>query len=497
MLFNSVEFLVFFPSVTLLYFILPHRFRWLHLLIASCVFYTAFIPVYILILLFTIIVDYFAGMLIESAEGRKRKLFLVMSIIANVGVLAVFKYFNFLIDNMNAVLNLLHWNTELPFLSIILPIGLSFHTFQAMSYTIEVYRGRQKAERHFGIYALYVMFYPQLVAGPIERPQNLIHQFREEHTFDYDRVTSGLKLMMWGMFKKVVIADRLAVSVNDVYSRPLDFQGLPLMAATILFAFQIFCDFSGYSDIAIGSARVMGFKLIRNFDRPYFSKSISEFWKRWHISLSSWFRDYLYIALGGNRCAIPRWYLNLFIVFLVSGLWHGASWNFVIWGSLHGTFLVAAIVVEPVRNKVYHVFGMYRFPNIIRLWKIGLTFLLVTFAWIFFRALSFNDAWYIVTHLWSSSHSIYHARDYFGNILNRDLYGLDTVRTFYKGTDWILIFIAVGLMESVHWLQRNKNPLLILSSKPAYVRWLVYYSLGLSIIFFGVFEKTQFIYFQF
>ncbi|MGZ5286161.1 MAG: MBOAT family O-acyltransferase, partial [Flavisolibacter sp.] len=352
MLFNSIEFLFFFPIVTILYFVLPHKWRWLHLLIASCVFYMAFIPIYLLILFFTIIIDYIAGIMIENATGRRRKNYLIMSIVANVGVLAVFKYYNFFIENINQLFH--SWNittSNVPYLDIILPIGLSFHTFQAMSYTIEVYRGKYKAEKHFGIYALYVMFYPQLVAGPIERPQNVLPQFHEKKFFNYDNVTDGLKLMMWGMFKKVVIADRLVQLTDPVFNDPHAYSPMVIVLAAIFFSFQIFCDFSGYSDIALGSARVMGFKLMKNFDRPYQARSISEFWKRWHISLSTWFRDYLYISLGGNRVSIPRWYFNLFFVFLVSGFWHGANWTFVIWGALHGFYLVFAIISEKARDR--------------------------------------------------------------------------------------------------------------------------------------------------
>jgi D-alanyl-lipoteichoic acid acyltransferase DltB (MBOAT superfamily) len=282
-----------------------------------------FVPVYILILGGTIIIDYYAGILLENTEGKKRKVFLIASLIANIGVLAVFKYYNFLNNNLSVLLNSFGYKNSIPNLGILLPIGLSFHTFQAMSYTIEVYRRKQKAERHFGIYALYVMFYPQLVAGPIERPQNMLHQFYEKHYFDFERIIDGLKLMLWGLFIKLVIADRLAIFVNAVYNNPEKHSGLTLAIATIFFAFQIYCDFSGYSNIAIGAARVMGFKLMTNFNRPYFSRSIAEFWKRWHISLSTWFSDYLYIPLGGNRVSVPRWYFNLFFVFLVSGLWHG------------------------------------------------------------------------------------------------------------------------------------------------------------------------------
>jgi alginate O-acetyltransferase complex protein AlgI len=297
MLFNSVEFLFFFPTVTIIYFLLPHRFRWFHLIIASCIFYCAFIPIYLLILIFTIVIDYFAGLFIEKSKGQRRQLFLVLSICANVGVLAYFKYYNFFVGNFQFLFQYFHSTFPLSLLKIILPIGLSFHTFQAMSYTIEVYRGNQKAEKHFGIYALYVMFYPQLVAGPIERPQNLLHQFREEHPFNYDLATSGLKLMAWGLFKKVVIADNLSTFVDTVYGSPQNFSGLPLIIATLFYSIQIYCDFSGYSDIAIGSARVMGFTLMKNFDRPYFSSNISEAWRRWHISLSTWLRDYLYTPI--------------------------------------------------------------------------------------------------------------------------------------------------------------------------------------------------------
>nr|MBP6334133.1 MBOAT family protein [Bacteroidia bacterium] len=263
MLFNSVHFLFFFVVVTALYFSLPYKFRWLLLLISSCYFYMALIPIYILILGFTIVIDYFAGIFIEQASGKRRKTFLILSLVANIGVLAIFKYYNFINLNFSHLLESFSLSNPIPYLSILLPIGLSFHTFQAMSYTIEVYRGNQKAERHFGIYALYVMFYPQLVAGPIERPQNLLPQFRINHDFDYDRVTSGLRLFAWGLFKKVVIADRLALVVDTVYSNPHEYNSMSLIIATVFFSFQIFCDFSGYSDMALGTARVMGFKLMK------------------------------------------------------------------------------------------------------------------------------------------------------------------------------------------------------------------------------------------
>ncbi|WP_238805301.1 MBOAT family O-acyltransferase [Emticicia aquatica] len=477
MLFNSFEFLLFFPLVTLIYFAIPHKYRWFHLLLASCVFYSFFIPIYILILFFTIIIDYYAGIWIEQSHGKKRKSALIMSLVANIGVLSVFKYYNFFIDNFNSILFKINPDQLLPHWDIILPIGLSFHTFQAMSYTIEVYRGNQKAERHFGIYALYVMFYPQLVAGPIERPQNVIHQFYEKHEFNYELAKSGLRLMLWGMFKKVVIADRLSIFVNKVYGQPTDYQGLPLIVATLFFTFQIYCDFSGYSDIAIGSARVMGFDLMKNFDRPYFSKNISEFWRRWHISLSTWFRDYLYIPLGGNRVAEYRRYFNLFFVFMMSGLWHGASWHFVIWGALHGIYLIFGQLTKRFQETVLGLLKIQLLQNIIHA---SITFILVAFAWIFFAAHNNADSIYIIKHLFSqNSHSISQIIEIIGE---NDLY---------------LILISVFILEFVQWQQRGKLIANHFESKPKWQQWMAYYLILLMILCFGVYNNSQFIYFQF
>lgn len=401
MLFNSFQFLVFFPVVTTLYFLLPHRFRWGLLLAASCYFYMAFIPQFILILFITITVDYFAGIGLESTQGNKKKWILLASILANVGMLGFFKYFNFANENIAAFANFIGWNYPIENLSIILPIGLSFHTFQSLSYTIEVYRGHQKAERHYGYLALYVLFYPQLVAGPIERPQNILHQLHEEHRFEYQRVADGLKWMAWGMFKKVVIADRMALFVNPIYDSPTSHEGPALVFATLAFAIQIYCDFSGYSDIALGSAQVMGIKLMKNFQHPYFARSISEFWRRWHISLSTWFRDYVYIPLGGNRSGARRTAINLFITFLLSGLWHGASWTFVIWGALHGIYIILNHWIEPRWTRFRDSGFAKRFPSLHNGLSLLSTFGLVCFAWIFFRASTLPDAFYIVTHLFS------------------------------------------------------------------------------------------------
>jgi alginate O-acetyltransferase complex protein AlgI len=386
-LFNSFPFLIFFAVVSALFFALPHRFRWALLLLASCVFYMFFIPVYILILGATIAVDFYAGKWIEDAvDARRKKLCLLMSILSVCGILFVFKYFNFFNENAASIARALGWNYPIQALRIILPIGLSFHTFQSLSYVIEVYRGKQQAERHFGIYALYVMYFPQLVAGPIERPQNLLHQFHEEKRFDLVAARDGLSLALWGLFKKVVVADGLAVYVNAVYANSAHHTGATLLLATYFFAFKIYCDFSGYSDIARGVSRVYGVDLMKNFETPYFATSISEFWSRWHISLSTWFKDYVYIPLGGSRVPLVRNFLNLFFVFMLSGLWHGANWTFVVWGALHGGYLVVERLLRLRRERGAFAF-LDRLPEPVRraaAWTV--TFHLVLVAWVFFRA---------------------------------------------------------------------------------------------------------------
>ncbi len=472
MLFNSLHFALFFPIVTLGYFLLPPRLRWIWLLAASCYFYMAFVPLYLLILVFTIVVDYVAGLMIEGAQGRQRKVFLIASLIANIGVLSVFKYFNFFNDNLAHLARLLDWNYSISNLALILPIGLSFHTFQSMAYTIEVYRGNFKAERHFGIFALYVMFYPQLVAGPIERPQNLLPQLRATWTFDYVRIVDGLQLMAWGFFKKVVIADRLAVAVNAVYDKPWLYSGFPLLLATWFFAIQIFCDFSGYSDIAIGAAQVMGHKLMTNFRQPYFADSVTEFWKRWHISLSTWFRDYLYIPLGGNRKGAAREYFNVLVVFLLSGLWHGANWTFVIWGALNGLFIAAERFAGPAAESG-------RWHKIVRIF---FTFNLISLGWVFFRAKNVTEAFYIL-------------RNILPGFIGPDLLNL------MRHVGWSRVLLGCALiffLEAIHLLQRRTGIRRELRARPALVRWAVYCCGVMSLLMLGDFASAQqFIYFQF
>ena len=483
MLFNSLEFFIFFPITTLLYFLIPATCRWPLLLLASCIFYMAFIPIYLSVLFFMIVVDYIAGVFIESSQGTRRRIYLIVSIFSNVGILAIFKYYTFLNNNLALLGHFLQFEYSGPTLSLILPLGLSFHTFQAMSYTIEVYRGHQKAERNFGIYALYVMFYPQLVAGPIERPQNLIHQFRERHLFDYGRVTDGLRLMAWGLFKKIVIADRLAVFVNHVYAEPTGYQGIPLIIATVFFAFQIYTDFSAYSDIAIGAAKVMGFTLMQNFKSPYLSESIAEFWRRWHISLSTWFRDYVYIPLGGNRGVKRKWYFNIFVTFLLSGLWHGANWTYVVWGAMNGFFVLSSLWSMNVRSRLSHFMGFEDFPKVSRCLNILTTFCLVCFSWIFFRANSLSDALYVSTHLFSGT----------GRVLSTDFLLGQRVE------DLVMAILAICVLCASDYILRYSDTVDMLLNKPVWFRWTAYYALLGSILLFGKFgdEAHQFIYFQF
>jgi D-alanyl-lipoteichoic acid acyltransferase DltB (MBOAT superfamily) len=473
-LFNSLPFLIFFPVTTLLYFLLPHPRRWLLLLAASCWFYMAFIPSYILILFVLILVDYFAAIWMEAAAGRSRKLWLTASIVSNAAFLGVFKYYNFLDANLAVLADRFGFHVHAVPLPMLLPIGLSFHTFQSMSYTIEVYRGNWKAERHLGIYALYVMFYPQLVAGPIERPRHLLPQFRREHSADWPRMREGLKLMLVGFFKKVAIADTLALTVNAVYRSPDAYSAPSLLIALYFFAFQIYYDFSGYSDIARGAAKVLGFDLMVNFDQPYVARSASEFWHRWHISLSTWFRDYVYVPLGGGRVAPARRYLNLLITFLLSGFWHGANWTFIVWGAVHGAGLIVSDLAAPF---VATLKG--------RFWKgVGqlTTFHFVVVTWIFFRAASMSQALVIFRKLGGG---------YAWGAVDDEL-----------GLDLVLISTALVLvMEIGQWLQRNgkleKIPEGTLAGKSLRYAW-VFASLAI-IAARLTYDSTpqRFIYFQF
>jgi alginate O-acetyltransferase complex protein AlgI len=479
MLFNSLEFAIFFPLVIGIFFLLPQPRRVAWLLAASCVFYMAFIPAYILILLVTILIDYVAGIYIEKVDGRKKTTLLWVSILSTCTVLFVFKYFNFFTGSFVGVAGLLGWHLPHVVVSIILPIGLSFHTFQSLSYVVEVYRGNQRAERNFIVYATYVMFFPQLVAGPIERPQNLLRQLREYHSFNYLDVINGLKRMAWGFFKKLVVADRLALYVNDVYAVPSRCNGLQLTLATFFFAYQIYCDFSGYSDIAIGAAQVMGFRLMENFRTPYYSLSVSEFWRRWHISLSTWFKDYLYIPLGGSRVSAKRHIANLLLTFAVSGLWHGANWTYVCWGLLNGAYLVTGSLTKDWRNRFYAALGLPPQSFVRRAIMLASTFLLTCAAWVVFRARNLGDAAYIFTHF---------ARGWNFQLIGTEQFLLRQLP---------VAIAAIAVLELAQLSRGRISVPSVVGNLPIAARWVLYAGFVMIVLMLGIYHNTQFIYFQF
>ncbi|MCX6738818.1 MAG: MBOAT family protein [Candidatus Parcubacteria bacterium] len=485
MLFNSFSFLIYFPIVFVSYFSLPKRFRIPFLLLSSCVFYMAFVPKYILILFFLITVDFFAAQAIEKREGIERKRFLQLSIFANIGTLFVFKYFNFFNLNIAALAGFLHWNYSPLLLTIILPLGLSFHVFQSLSYVIEVYRKKYTPEKNYLTYALYVMFFPQLVAGPIERPQNLLPQFHAIREFDPVNARKGLERMLWGFFKKLVIADQIATIINPIF-KDIPNNGPALLFVMFLFSYQLYCDFSGYSDIAIGSAQVLGFCLTENFNRPYASTSISEFWRRWHISLSNWLRDYLYYPLIFSVKEKTKWtmYWATIITFVLIGLWHGANWTFVVMGALHGFYIVFGSVTEKYRQKISEYVGLTKVPKLRHTLQVFIIFWLASFSFVFFRAESVGQAWQIISHL--------------GDRLLNVRGAIASLKGFgFGGTQHLVVYMMIVFMEIVQYFQAQKNKFFLFDDKPKALRYAWYYVLILVILFYGYFGETAFIYFQF
>jgi D-alanyl-lipoteichoic acid acyltransferase DltB (MBOAT superfamily) len=489
MLFNSLHYLIYLPIVVGGYYLCPHRWRWLLLLIASYYFYMCWKAEYAILLLISTSVAYAAGLGIAGTDdARKRKMYLWSSLAVLLGILFTFKYYNFVGASLRAVLAKFSIAITLPYSELLLPIGISFYTFQKISYIVDVYKGQAKMEKHFGVFAVYSCFFPQLVAGPIERPKHLLHQFYERHDFSYENAVAGLRQIMWGVFKKVVVADRLAILVKSVYADPHSYTGLPLLVATGFFAFQIYCDFSGYTDIALGSAKLIGFDLMANFRQPYFSKSIPEFWRRWHISLSTWFRDYLYIPLGGNRVAKWRWYYNLFITFFISGLWHGANWTFAAWGALHGTYMVIDSLLGGTRDRMREGLKNKFLQSTFDGLNVALTFALVTIAWIPFRAANFSDAWFIFTHLFAGAA---HWVDLGADSLQFRGMGLNAI-------ELMLSVIFIGIVVIYDWFDSRGGVWASLQVKPLPVRWAFYYALMILVLFFGPYNQAQnFIYFQF
>ena len=492
MLFNSWEFLVFFPIVYIIFYGLPGIHQWKWLLFTSCIFYMAFIPYYVLILFLIIIIDYFAALYIEKSSGRWKIIGLVTSIFFTCLILFIFKYYNFAIKNLNWLSNIWGLTTNYQLLDIVLPLGLSFHTFQSLSYIIEVYRGNQKAENHFGIYALYVMFFPQLVAGPIERPQNMLHQFHQPKIFDLHQFSDGIKLLLWGLFKKVAIADNLATYVNPVFENPSIYGSGSLAIAVIFFYFQIYCDFSGYTDIARGSARMLGFELMKNFNVPFLSHSLTDFWKRWHISLSTWLRDYVYepLALHWRGFGMAGIVLALIFTFFISGIWHGAEWTFIIWGLAHGL----ALTIELLSTKVFKIkirILPKRFSNFLGILR---TFILVSVSYIFFRATNLKSALEICRgliniprDLWNSVHNFT-----FINI-NQDKVIGHSMNDFLVS---ILFIVGLVAIEKAHSEGLIVGPFKAL---PRIFQIIIYQVFLLILIIYGVWftKHASFIYFQF
>jgi len=489
MLFNSFEFLLFFPTVVGLYYLCPHRFRWALLLAASYFFYMSWRVEYIALILASTILDYSVAIRVEQAQSdRQRKSWLALSLSGNLGLLFFFKYFNFFNDSVAATFESLGLEYAIPAANVLLPVGISFYTFQTLSYTIEVYRGNKTAERHIGKFALYVAFFPQLVAGPIERATSLLPQFFERKEFEYTQVTDGMKLMVWGFFKKVVIADRLATMVDPVFSDLSNHSGPAIALATVFFAYQIYCDFSGYSDIAIGAAQVLGFKLMTNFRQPYFSRSIPEFWRRWHISLSTWFRDYVYIPLGGNRVSIKRLYANVAIVFVVSGLWHGANWTFLAWGGLHAIYMVIALSTGTARQRIASTIKFDRIPFVHSAWQWLVTFTLVCIAWIFFRAQNIDDAFTALMTLpsgWGpSAFSMIDGHIHIGT-------------TRIPNNEFLIALVAIAVLEAAHVLQQWGSVRALINRQWLVVRWFIYSVSLWTLFLFGMYEESEFIYFVF
>jgi len=495
MQFTSINFLVFFLIVSTIYFIIPHKFRWVWLLICSYFFYMILNPKYALCIATSTIITYFSGLLIGNANKirnqkksiQMKKFWVFASFSSNLGILFLFKYYNFFNHSLTRLLNLFSISNHMPSFEYLLPLGISFYTLQTLSYIVDVYRKDVLPEKNLGKYALFVSFFPTVVSGPIEKSKNMLHQFNEKHVFNYDRVKNGLLLILWGIFVKIVVSDRLAILVNTVYNNPNNYKGFTTFIATLFFTFEIYCDFMSYSDIARGTAEILGFKVTNNFQQPYLSRSIKEFWSRWHISLTSWFKDYLYFPLGGNRRGKLRSYYNIMIVFLVSGLWHGATFNFIIWGGLHGLYQIIEYLFKPFKEKAVKIFKIKTEVFSFKILQIFITFMLVNFAWIFFKASSFSTAITIIKNIFYFNPWV---------LLNGSIFelGLDS-------KDFSISIIGIVLVITIDILRRTKNLRIQLSKQNMIFRWVTYVSAVTVILILGLYgpgySMQQFIYSQF
>ena len=498
MLFNSIQFLIFFPVVILFYFVIPEKIRYLWLLFVSYFFYMCWNAKYALLILFSTVITYFSGLIIEKIKAQKwedrkiikyKKYCVIGSFILNLAILFWFKYLEFMILNLNRMLNVFHFEIHIPTIDIILPVGISFYTFQALSYTMDIYRDKIHAERNPFRYALFVSFFPQLVAGPIERSENLLRQLKIPTRFSVKNAEYGLLTMAYGVFLKVVVADNLSLLIDPVYYNTNDSSTIALTTGMILFAFQVYCDFQGYTQIAIGSARILGFQLNENFNSPYLAKSIKDFWGRWHISLTSWFRDYLYIPLGGNRKGKFRKQINTMLVFLCSGLWHGASWHYVIWGGANGIFSVLEDVLKPYYHKMIARLKINERNVLWKGFRTIVTFAMIDLTWLFFRVNSFREGIGILKRIFAEFRIKWFISSGFFNVF---------------GTTYNFVIIAVSLLCVMIIDILNYNGIdvrKIIFSQQIIFRWIIYWMVYLIIIYWGVYgtgyEQTQFIYFQF
>lgn len=494
MLFNSLDFLIFFPIVVLIYFIIPRKIRYIWLLVASYYFYMCWNTKYALLIGISTLITYTSGLIIGKCQkGWSKKLVVALSFVSNLGILVFYKYFDFILENINVVLGKCNMQLVSNPFDIILPVGISFYTFQALSYTVDVYRKEVEPEKNPLKYALFVSFFPQLVAGPIERSKNLLNQVKNIENikvWNYDRVANGFILMVFGMFQKMVIADRVSVFVDSVYNNLHAVGTMETVFAAVGFSIQIYCDFAAYSTIAIGAAKVMGFEIMENFDTPYFAASIKEFWRRWHISLSSWFKDYLYIPLGGNRKGKIRKYFNLMVTFLVSGLWHGASWNYVVWGGLHGIYQVFGEILAPVRKKLVKVFKVNDGVFSYKLGQILFTFSLTSLTWVFFRAETIREALYFFKRMFT----VWNPWVFFNEGLYE--YGLDRVEVNILFAALIVLLLA----ELLKYFKKQRISEFLMEQN-LWFRWIVVIGMIVACVVYGEygisFDSNQFIYFQF
>jgi len=483
MLFNSYQYLLFFPLVVMLYFAFPYRWRWGLLLAASYYFYMCWKVEYIFLIIASTLVDYYAGIMMGKTTNKsKRKKYLILSIIVNLGILFSFKYLNFFSTSVNEVFNYFNIFQDIPIFNVLLPVGISFYTFQTLSYTIDVYRGRTKTEYHLGKFALYVSFFPQLVAGPIERSYRLLPQFNERKYLDYNRVVSGLKLMLWGFIKKVVIADRLGIYAGNVFSNPAAYEGIQIHIASAFLLIQIYADFSGYTDIARGSARIMGYSLMENFNRPFIAKTVAEFWNRWHISMTTWFRDYLFYSFPfkKDRKVIRwKWYLFMIITFVLIGLWHGAAWTFFIFGLIQGIIITFGQITKKYRSRFHSLTGLNKSPWLLSNTAIVITFAINCFSAIFFGARSLGDV---------------------GLMLQNSIKLEHTVKTFLlltKNHNVVLGIILIIFLFIIEYLHAKYNLVKVFNKKSIVFRWTIYLLAVMIVLIMGVYSHEAFIYFQF